>query len=1167
MPVDPNHPLLRSSNLGSPTDTPLDRTEDELGFASAVVTTPFKFFYDFAKFGSDVTDWAIDNPDPTMPSYWEVEENITGQKRSNGSKLASEIATLIGGTKAIAKGAQFAVQMKKGKDGLTAFNAFRNSHKFTTAIAESAVADFIFSDPTSPRLADIIKEHAPSAHNAITDYLATEGDDSIMEARLKNAIEGGILGAGAEAVSKFLVGASKYVKGKAYKTAMPDDIIKQAGFDSSDSLKNINMSAVKVTEEVSDELMSGFMKEAGISNIDEVVETSLKRTIRSFDKKEITEEFLGDIAGQGAKNLEEVINPKILSPESLSSATKSVANKLGDSLQVATRKGKETFDTVIKQNVKWLKTLGNEDEIIKSLKETATDTGTLKSKIVVYKVYTEQLQNQIANSAKTLKSLGDSATDAEVVKFLDSLNTYSDVMADFLKLGTAQAQAFSARKIKASAGFLKRVSQLTPAEMAEDVVKKQMDDIARDMGARTDKSLISNPKIKNVIDAVDATKGNMKLATKAISNLERDVGALDIIKELSITSMLSGIGTHSVNITGNTLMLGLKSMERLVGATLSVPQRMLGEEASVTFKEAFSYMRAFFAGTPDVLKTVAKDNDKLVEALHGRGVITKDLINENMPLGQMMGTVVDAYGKVSRGLSFGILGKADNFFQGRAMTMEMEALITKTSSKIAKAQGLPIDDIAKKLRGDLDEVISGRAVSTTGQGSEIYERLLSDMSEKVLGAGKEATFQKDLSGLPKTIQSWLQSQSTPAKLASTFVLPFFKTPMNILTEVAERTPFLAKRMGGVKEALSGSMGETAKKMAQAKIAVGATLYTSAGALVMTGAVTGVHDPRDRELKKQAGIPEYSITLDGGKTWYQYNRLDPVGMFLGLTADIINISEQEGGTLGSTLPAMLSSLNSNILNKSYLKGVSDLLNAFEGPKQAQKYLVNKIKPIANPLGGFQKSALFFTDEALQRDVPKEFNELKDYVDNIFANNVFYRDNLTTSVDLLGNERVRTATGLKDWTTLLGITRTETTDSDVMREISRLRVKMPDRTAPKIDGVKMTMKEHNEYLKSLKDDLNMEGVLNEFVTSESYRSLHDDQRAQVLKSTILKFRKGAKGLFLSRNPKFVQDIIRQKQEQVQILLEGNNFQNTGTKGDVVKDDILKLNVNVDNFERSQ
>jgi len=58
-----------------------------------------------------------------------------------------------------------------------------------------AVADLTVFDPNEGRLSDMLVEFdSPVLNNAVTQYLATDEDDTEMEGRLKNVLEGMLIG-------------------------------------------------------------------------------------------------------------------------------------------------------------------------------------------------------------------------------------------------------------------------------------------------------------------------------------------------------------------------------------------------------------------------------------------------------------------------------------------------------------------------------------------------------------------------------------------------------------------------------------------------------------------------------------------------------------------------------------------------------------------------------------------------------------------------------------------------------------------------------------------------------------------------------------------------------------------------------------------------------------
>jgi hypothetical protein len=90
-----------------------------------------------------------------------------------------------------------------------------------------AVADLTVFDPNEGRLSDMLVEFdSPVLNNAVTQYLATDEDDTEMEGRLKNVLEGMLIGGPLEIL--FGIKAFKKAKGT-QDMAKKEQIYKETG--------------------------------------------------------------------------------------------------------------------------------------------------------------------------------------------------------------------------------------------------------------------------------------------------------------------------------------------------------------------------------------------------------------------------------------------------------------------------------------------------------------------------------------------------------------------------------------------------------------------------------------------------------------------------------------------------------------------------------------------------------------------------------------------------------------------------------------------------------------------------------------------------------------------------------------------------------------------------
>jgi hypothetical protein len=169
------------------------------------------------------------------------------------------------------------------------------------------------------------------------------------------------------------------------------------------------------------------------------------------------------------------------------------------------------------------------------------------------------------------------------------------------------------------------------------------------------------------------------------------------------------------------------------------------------------------------------------------------------------------------------------------------------------------------------------------------------------------------------------------------VMPFIRTPTNIFRDFVAHTPGIAHLTDRYKAAIAE--GGDAAAIARGQIATGSALWITGISLANAGVLTGA-PPKDRKELEQlraTGWEPWSVKIDG--KYYSYNRLDPVGMFLGMAADLTRtMQELETEDAADVAGHCLIALAHNLSSKSYLKGVTDALQAFMDPdRNAMSYI--------------------------------------------------------------------------------------------------------------------------------------------------------------------------------------------------------------------------------------
>ena len=159
--------------------------------------------------------------------------------------------------------------------------------------------------------------------------------------------------------------------------------------------------------------------------------------------------------------------------------------------------------------------------------------------------------------------------------------------------------------------------------------------------------------------------------------------------------------------------------------------------------------------------------------------------------------------------------------------------------------------------------------------------------------------------------------------------------------IVQRTP-VGLLSSDVRDALMGRKGNVEQDMAAAKMLVGTTLAVTYGALKAMGYITG-SAPRD--TKERAvwlrNFQPYSVRI--GDVWYDAHRLGPLGMHLGVAADLYDSAHLAGtGEYLNASVALGHAISQNVLDASFLKGPSDLILAVEDPgRYGQRYVTNML----------------------------------------------------------------------------------------------------------------------------------------------------------------------------------------------------------------------------------
>ena len=399
----------------------------------------------------------------------------------------------------------------------------------------------------------------------------------------------------------------------------------------------------------------------------------------------------------------------------------------------------------------------------------------------------------------------------------------------------------------------------------------------------------------------------------------------DKLVELYYNSILSGPATHAVNILSNTMTAVSQIPEHLAAAGVgavrrggeALASRALGRDVGNADRVLFSEVGARSVGLLQGTK------EGLVQAART----------------MRSGETSDAVSKVEQRIQQSISGVKGSIIRTPTRALAAEDELFKAMARRMELSGLAVRQAAKEgLRGD----------QAKARAAELLANPTDDMLAQSFEYGRYLTFQTPLphdsigAGISKGVERFNVLGVPVLKL----VVPFVRTPMNILKYAGERSP-AAPFMRSFQDAVRA--GGAKRDLAVAKIAVGTGIMALAMEWASEGKLTG-GGPADEgamRVQRADGWQPYSVKI--GDTYYSYARLDPFATILGVAADFAeyqsHMTEKQRDNLAML---MVASTVDNLSNKVWLSGVSDLNEAIRDPQRyGDSYLNDMVARLAVP----------------------------------------------------------------------------------------------------------------------------------------------------------------------------------------------------------------------------
>ena len=1057
----------------------------------------------------------------------------------------------------VLKGVKYATG---GYKGVSPFLRAGTTGQVTKTMAQGAIADFTAFDEETGRLVDMVNEHAPFLNNPLFDYLSSDPDDTFYEARFKNALEGAGIGGTVEAV----VRSFRYIK----------------NLNKSRNKEKFNKKQLEEDEK--------FLQEI---NDDDIVQTKY-RPLSQVEEKEVIKSLDED--------LEDSIFSEFQAAQKLSK-NKTEFNKRLESLDLNLNFNVRQFVNLDKQGLLSLQAFNKAyKNLVKKKKIVLSDDFVRKTARKLYENKAGKLEIDI----RKLNNMVENAPHQVI-----ALNSYIETLASAMKRTAMLSRRDpTARKLLVKSLLPKwKLIMEEKSALSANIARTQ-----RLQASTTGKPLIEN--LDKIVKEVDEFGGDVDTFIKQVGRAgDTDISTVlnyavtnktwDILNEVWINALLSNPKTHIINTTSNLVNIFIRPLEKMVGSRMAT--QLLENPAKVAKLRAEG-MRAFssYAGMRRYLmdalkysKLAFKKEDTIISRRSKIDMPEKSvqktkfvknkktgLDEEVLDWDSMSGKLINAAGKFIR-IPTRFLGAADEFFRQIVYRMELEKEVLERAVKLGKRKN--------KVVGKLE---NGKPITEFDQFvKEEFEKGFDEFgrgtNSKAMVKAEEGTYTQELNGIFKRVQD----------IANTYpivkqVIPFIRTPVNLMLNVVDRTPLGFVRRN-FRDDFFGRNG--AERMAQARggLATGYTLMTLASIMHKEGMITGsqgnitgqqLTTSKDlKDLRKSTGVMPYSFRYwdeDEGKYKYrQFGRFDPFGAFFGLVADfndnydllnereiqqagsdILILMAKQGGDTGdfispatkmiNTARASWSAITRNLVSKTYLKGLADFMEVITDDSsisaKGDYYLKQKLGSFVPNIYTKFVNDPFYRDVRTLLDVAKKRGVVAGEVEHKYD----FRGN---ALKHQGSEWKRLIDGLFN-----PFAEQTQIDDPVAEEILRLGINMPKMNQNLNGDIDLSLfvndegqtayNRQMELLRKVKiNGKSLDAALREVINSEEYQLLSDPYQTDELNKDI-----GAKAKKLKSIIRDYQSVVEQE-----IIRNRNKFRSTkdDTGNFTLENSIQALNSN--------
>lgn len=401
-----------------------------------------------------------------------------------------------------------------------------------------------------------------------------------------------------------------------------------------------------------------------------------------------------------------------------------------------------------------------------------------------------------------------------------------------------------------------------------------------------------------------------------VSSLENPSAVRKMLRQVSPASgiekfveawkagLLTSFRTHEINMISNAVVNALNVPTEMLTSTIGKVRNLVdGKDDARSMTGAMSRIYATFTAPNDQLDAWINFKEAIKTAETPTVFATR---TEQEQTNAILGKT----GEVIR-TPFRMLTAEDAFFKTIAARQELTA---KAWDDLLKQENYPSMSLQDRKLW-VDTYVANPPPEALKQAVEQANYL---------------TFNKELGSVGQSIQN-----ATEKHPALQFIIPFVRTPINIVKYGFEHTPLVL-----INPSYRNLKGQDFDR-AVAKASMGSAFMMGMYGMAQEGKITGSgpQDPAELLKLKNTGWQPYSIKV--GDKYYPYERVQPLGMLMGLASDMQYLVDELPQTIESrgklTPEGTLSSSDlyatygihifmENIVNSTFTTQINNLFEA-------------------------------------------------------------------------------------------------------------------------------------------------------------------------------------------------------------------------------------------------